>query len=276
MNPIYKTRHDVYTIANLMPLYEPQIEKLFYFLNGKVNTMNDCIYYPAMFSPLNFACFKYPNYVIVYAGSIIDTYYNGPDSFNKIMSAAAVCIAHELFHADQCIDANMYTKDAVYCKNIENAAEYNAEIFCQAHKADFKKYLGFDYLFGVGADFGTYESINDTFIEKFFVGTFRCNEVGVEIKKLLDANDNVGINIRYNGMVRGFLAKYKGEIEVSDDAIAALNLMLSQFKPGLSEYFYELEIWSADGNPVPELGIDNLKVFNIDITSVTYKPFDLK
>lgn len=276
MNPNYRTRHDVYTIANLIPLYAPHFEKLFYYLDGKVNTYNRCIYYPAMFSPYNFACFKYPNYVIVYCASIIDTYYEGPDSFNKIMSAAAVCIAHELFHADQCIDAATYTKDAVYCTNVENAAEYNAEIFCQAHKADFKKDLGFEYLFGVGSDFGTYEKMNESFIEKFLIGTFRCSDLGAEINKILNENDTVGINITQNGIKRGFLAKYKGEIEVSEDAVAAINKLLSHFKPGVSTYSYSLEIYNGDGKPVPEIGIEEFKVFNIDIIGVTYEPFDLK
>ena len=214
--------------------------------------------------------------MIVYCASIIDTYYDGPDSFNKIMSAAAVCIAHELFHADQCIDAATYTKDAVYCTNVENAAEYNAEIFCQAHKADFKKDLGFEYLFGVGSDFGTYEKMNESFIEKFLIGTFRCSDLGAEINKILNENDTVGINITQNGMKRGFLAKYKGEIEVSEDAVAAINKLLSHFKPGVSTYSYSLEIYNGNGKPVPEIGIEEIKVFNIDIMGVTYEPFDLK
>ena len=173
-------------------------------------------------------CFKYPNYVVVYCASIIDTYYEGPDSFNKIMSAAVVCIAHELFHADQCIDAYAYTKDAAYSANVENAAEYNAEIFCQAHKADFKKDLGFDYLFGVGSDFGTYEGINESFVEKFLMGTFRCGDLKTEIAKILSENDTVGINITQNDMKRGFLAKYKGEIEVSKERLKYLRTQLQQ------------------------------------------------
>ena len=273
MSSGYQLYHDVYTLTSLYQHYAPEIERVFYYLNGKVNQLNKCQLVMGYYSPINFACFRYPNYVIVYVGSLIDVFCDRENPRDMILSIASLTIAHELLHADQCIDARQYKVNADYCNNIENSAEYNAEIWCYAHKQDFKRELGFNYVLGVGKTTGIYKRHNDTFVSNMLLGTFRSDVLVDLFNKTLQENENVGVRVvDLNGQSTFFIAKLHGNIDVSEDSLYALAKVLRLAVPNPNAYQYTLELSHMHGEN-KELGIDDMKVLNIQITEMTYNPF---
>ena len=273
MSSGYTLYHDVYTLTTLYQQYVPLVERLFDYLNGKINTLNKCTLVMGYYSPINFACFKYPNYVIVYLGSLIDTFCDRESPRDMILSSAAITIAHELFHADQCINSREYKKSADYCTNIENAAEYNAEIWCYAHKQELKKYCGFNYILGVGQSNGIYKRHDETYISNMLLGTFRSETVMDIFNKTLQNNENVGVRIvDLNGNTTFFIAKLHGKIDVSEDAFYALAQVLRLVVPAPNTYSYTLELSHMTGEN-QDLRIKDMDVLNIQVTSMTYNPF---
>lgn len=268
----FNLRNDIYTLARIVPMYANEFQRLFDFLNGKVNPMNNCIGIMAYYSPKDFACFQYPNYVTIYAASIVDHFYENFRSHDKIMSAAALCITHELFHADQCVDSYRYKQEAAYCTNVENAAEYGAEIWCQAHKTDFKKYFGFDYCFEVGSDQGVYQTHDETYPQKFILGTFRSSVIEGMLDNLMSKHDNVGIRIHDTTQHRFFLAKMNGQVEISPDAFDAMNIMLRSFKPRNLATTYEMTVDIMTGEN-KTLHLENVKILDIEVTKMEFSPF---
>lgn len=216
-------------LVRLFHEFEPKIHAIFDYLNGKINSRNICIYNVGYYSTDNYAQFQYPNRMTIFIGSIVDHYYDVNQApkirYDSVMSVAALCIAHELYHADQIIDAKLYGNDSKYQNMIEDAAEYNAELFCINNAIEFKRIFGFDYMLSRPSvsDFSATDSekINDenllTYLYCAMLGTFRSPQIAQEIKELAEkSNLMIGVYIQ-DHLVDAFYVKINGKVVLDID-----------------------------------------------------------
>ena len=266
-----------YRMADLWSLYAPQVENLFDYLNGTVNKRINCRLNIAYYSFNNYAQFQRPNLVTVFLASIINGFYSGLESHDKVMSVIALTITHELFHADQEIDSHKYKIDGAYATNVENAAEYSAELFCIAHKQSFKKLFGFTYGFNVNKKLAGsvyYPFSDDTYYENLFVGMFRSIIIGQELTKLCKEHDNVGIILKYKDQTWNKVVKLYGEYTVGTEDINYINSILSFFRFGTASCNYKMTYSTGIGTLVNLKGIDvEAGVLELEIVPYDYAPF---
>ena len=194
----YLYNEDEFETVAQMQFYTPIVLNLFEYLNGRINPNNKCIPLIAGFDEDMFACFQFPNHMTIFLGSIIDKYgfVEDPKSYDTVMSVAALCIAHELYHSEQHIDSIAYKNDNNYREFIENGAEYNAEKFCVDHKEDFRKLFGFEYSAKVYEKKTKIEYRNERqIIADAVLGFLRNIKSYEEVENLLDNNENVFLSI---------------------------------------------------------------------------------
>lgn len=183
-------------MATVYQKYAPIALNVFNYLNGKINPLNLCIPYIAGFSTDNYAQFQYPNRMCLFLGSIIENFYNRDKSDQEntdiIMSVVSLCLAHELYHANQNIDAYKYKHNDEYRKNIEDSVEYLAEVFCIDNSKTFESEFGFKYLLRNHFNdlaYATYDSIQDadmvSVLYNYILGAFRSIQVSNDIVRIL-------------------------------------------------------------------------------------------
>lgn len=193
-------------MATVYQKYTPIVLDLFNYLNGRINPLNICTPLIGGFSVDNYAQFQYPNRMCIFLGSIIENFYDKNDSdqdnIDIIMSVVALCLSHELYHANQNIDAHRYKNDDQYMKNIEDSTEYLAEKFCIDNTEMFKLKFGFNYL--CRQDLGplssaTYDSIQDTdminVLRNYMLGVFRSMQVSNDIVRILSSKDHKNFSV---------------------------------------------------------------------------------
>lgn len=109
--------------------------KLFNFMNGNINKMNsNCELHIEMYDYIHgvYANIRYPNHVVIFIGTIIDSwsdeYYSYLNKETYVSSCIAWALSHELHHADQFISMIRYNSNQEYKDNIEadvNRASYD-------------------------------------------------------------------------------------------------------------------------------------------------------
>lgn len=233
-NPFYNSQYD---LVRLFHEFEPKIHGIFDYLNGRINQHNICIYNIGYYSIDNYAQFQYPNRMTIFIGSIVDHYYDIQDSkqtqYDKVMSVAALCIAHELYHADQIINAALYKKDESYRNQIEDAAEYSAELFCATHINEFRQHFGFNYLISNPNknDFSatsTTRIMDKNLIDYLYcamLGTFRNVSIADEVLELCKESDLVIAIYFKDYLVDEFFVKRNGNVVLN---IEEMNRVLSK------------------------------------------------
>ena len=194
-------------MATAYQKYAPMALSIFNYLNGKINPLNVCTPFIGWFSVDNYAQFQYPNRMCIFLASIIENFYDKSKTEQSntdiIMSVTALCIAHELYHANQNIDAYKYRHDNSYMTNIENSAEYSAERFCLDNVDIFKSMFGFKY--ACREDISEellkshYESIKDadmsSVIYNYMLGVFRCIRISDDIINILNSKKHKDFSI---------------------------------------------------------------------------------
>lgn len=220
-------------MTDLILQYTPEIVNIFNYLNGRVNTKNICKMNVVGFSKNNYAQFQHPNLVSVFVGSIVEDYYNCPNPRNGILSIATLVMTHELYHADQYLNAHQYRYEDGFADNVENAAEYQAESFCLAHKQELLEKFNFYYVFGSESlrkyAFSVYQTPS---IEEYYLNTvlgiFRSKEIYDDLKTLLDnpKNMNVDIAITIGDSVYRAIIKEDGVIKSSDNDLVNFNYVM--------------------------------------------------
>lgn len=110
--------------------YSDVAVKMFNYMNGKINRLNsNCSLYLDMYDLINgtYANIRYPNYIAVHIGTIIDSWQNEWSRIlpkeTYIASTIAWAISHELHHADQVISMLTYNTRTEYRKSVESDVE---------------------------------------------------------------------------------------------------------------------------------------------------------
>lgn len=124
MVPITINAHTLIEGVNRL---DPFVREAFDYLNGNINRNNPCRLYIDIYDMDNYAEFRKPDRVYVKLGSIINNLYTYSDDVKK--SVILLCLAHELFHADQSASMIRYGVDASYMEIIEQQANYASEQF---------------------------------------------------------------------------------------------------------------------------------------------------
>lgn len=126
---------------------------LFNYMNGRINTMNSgCTLYIDMWDNITktYANIRYPNYVILHVGSIIDSWDDKwsiiLDRHDYICTCIAWALSHELHHADQFISMLMYSKDMNYRSRIEADVERASYDWVQNHRYELASVGGFNII----------------------------------------------------------------------------------------------------------------------------------
>lgn len=109
--------------------------KLFNFMNGNINRMNsNCELCIDMYDYIygTYANIRYPKYIMIYVGTIVDSWHNEYSNYISKESYTSSCIAwalaHELHHADQLISMLRYNSNTEYKDSVEadvNRASYD-------------------------------------------------------------------------------------------------------------------------------------------------------
>ena len=262
-----------YELIAQMQFYTPRALALFNYLNGRINKKNICIAQISGFDDNLYACFQYPNHMTIYLGSVIDHYgdINNPDSFHNVMSVTTLCLAHELFHADQNINAYTYKQDIDYCNRVENGAEYNAEKFCFDHKDDFLKLFGFEYRIEITEKKTPIERATiEQMVLNCFLGFFRNKEVYSAFKETCDQEKNLDFCVYKNGKYMNDLILKNGGKWVVD--IAEFNKFLDSFRPSWYTPVFYMSVYKE------KMMDSKLKkefmIFTINLKNVKYYPLE--
>lgn len=264
--------HNVYDLTTLINMYTDDTIRLFEYLNGKINTFNKCKLSLCLFSNFNYAQFQYPNIINIFLGSIIDHFaYRGRDG---VLSIVALCTSHELFHADQNVNGKTYKANAVYSNNVENAAQYNAEVFCYAHRADFRKKFGFNYAIKVQNDFGTYYKASyKNYLANSILGIFRNEELYKTFVEKLMSTENFMLSITYQSfdgddVTTMIKLKEGGVVLESQPIFDSYRDLLCEIRRGIAvcEYVFSFNIGKKNFAGKP------FEVLEIVIKSIRYNP----
>lgn len=131
-------------------IYSSTAERLFAYMNGKINILNNnCHLIIEMYDLVNNTNgnTRYPNYVTIYLGTIIDSW---NQKYSSIMTKhdyigmlIAWTISHELHHADQVISMIMY-KDPEYRSMVEQQVEQASHDWVHVHSDDISAIGGFN------------------------------------------------------------------------------------------------------------------------------------
>lgn len=120
------------------------INNVFNYYNGKINkTVNAILKIDWMIYPSYKHVFGekfYPNFVIIYAGSIRQYC----DNFEELKMQVIVTVIHELFHVDQNINVLKIGIDKHYINHIENAVEFMTSKFIVDNNDDIYNRFGVD------------------------------------------------------------------------------------------------------------------------------------
>lgn len=110
--------------------YSGIANKIFSFMNGKINRMNSqCTFQIEMYDYITgiYANIRYPNNITLYIGTIIDSW---KDIYSRVMNkrdyvCTMICwaLSHELHHADQLISMLMYNANPSYKLSVEGDVE---------------------------------------------------------------------------------------------------------------------------------------------------------
>lgn len=264
--------HNVYDLTTLINMYMDDTIKIFEYLNGKVNPFNKCKLSLCLFSNFNYAQFQYPNMINIFLGSIVDHFADG--GRDRVLSIVALCTSHELFHADQSVNGKTYKANAAYSTNVENAAQYNAEVFCYAHRADFRKKFGFNYSVKVQNDFGTYNKTSyKDYLANSILGIFRNEELyRVFVEKLL-STENFILSLTYKTFewdeVTTMVKLKKGGVVLESQSVFdSYRGLLSEIRRGIAVCDYTFSFYISkdivDGIP--------FEFLNIIVESIRYNP----
>ena len=127
--------------------------RLFNYMNGRINQLNNnCMLQiePYDFVTHNYGNIKYPNYIFIYVGTIIDTWQDDWKIYiNKrdyIGSCIAWAISHELHHADQLISMVMYNRSPEYKNEMEGDVERASYDWVFNHSKELSEVGGFNVL----------------------------------------------------------------------------------------------------------------------------------
>lgn len=265
-------------IARIYEQLSSDVITLFNYLNGRINKLNICRLNISYYSNCNYAQFQYPNIVTVFLGSIIDNYYfddSGKSKRDWALTVLALTLAHELFHADQNVNAASYGRDIDYAKNVENAAEYNAEVFCMSHKQDFKKLLNFNYCFSkkIVSEFGRYDRIDsDHYYGNLILGTFRNLDVYNKFIDCLNSRNIVAVMIQqFNKIMDIVYVKVDGKLLDDPDTISKFSSMLLTVRRGIASCKYTMQIDVVD-DIFPDNG-EPMSIFILNVIDMEYSPF---
>lgn len=265
-------KYPFHLYIDLMRQYTPDVVRIFDYMNGRINKRNICKLYVSYFSRENYAHFQYPNSITVFLGSIINNFYDFNNEYNctsrdAILSVVALCIAHELNHADQDTNSKTYSTDVNYAENIENAAEYNAEKFCVDHIAEFKSIFGFEYVFErIVSPKGYYEICSpENFYPYMILGLFRNYKLYTDLLELIITKPNIYITIIYQEHMERFNVKLNGVISLDPYSISIAANILGMYREGSSTMYFEMKT-----RVIEEDGVTD---YIIDILNRTYSPF---
>lgn len=130
--------------------YSAMAERLFAFMNGKVNILNsNCHLIIDMydFVTKTYAGIRYPNYITIFIGSIVDSY--DLNKYGKLMTkdeyigtTISWTLCHELYHADQLISMIMY-KVPEYKLMIEQQVDQASHNWVFTHSDEISAIGGF-------------------------------------------------------------------------------------------------------------------------------------
>ena len=263
--------HSIYDLVPLIEMYKQDAINIFNYLNGKVNKMNICRLSMCLFSNMNYAQFQYPNSINIFLGSIVDHFADmGRDT---VLSAIAMCTSHELFHADQEVNGRRYKANAAYCKNVEDAAQYNAEVFCYSHRSDFMKQFGFKYETKVQSNFGNYVKASyKEYYANAILGLFRSEELYTEFVKRMLAAENFAIALQYGpkeeisyDMV---IMKRGGVIMENQVTMDAFVNMLNEVRRGIASCVYYFSVRAIN----QDIGGAPFDIFQIEVEDLEYNP----
>lgn len=271
---------DVYTMLRTFQDFQGDVKALFTYLNGRINKTNICTLNILYYSDRNYAQFQYPNIVTVFLASIIDDFYsrmNGIPLKDRILTVLSIVMAHELYHADQCVNPKTYKNDISYCTNVENAAEYNAEKFCIDHKSEIEQLLGFTFSIGdlVSSPYGEYNRITlEDYYGNLVLGTFRSFEIYNELTKYIQAGDcdNLWLHIVYKDYSGYAAIKKHGRLIDDPDQMAAFASTLAGVRRGIASCNYTMSMYVKKSPPLDDSG-SVIQVFTIEIMDMNYCPF---
>ena len=271
----YLDNHSMYEFLDVYKQYENKIYVLFGYLNGRVNTKNICSVHVTGFSDDVYAYYQYPSNVVFYLGSLINNFMDDNDpklSYDTIMSLAALCMAHELYHADQNIDSRKYKTDPNYAKKIEDGAQYAAEVYCYKHRYELKKTFGFNYIINISTAKTPYINFIDTgdYMKNCILGYFRNYDIYEEFKNLCDNEPNVALLVTT-------LDKSMKVLKIKQNAKFVTSLSeFSKFMNSLIHLNY-LPYFKMR-SIINTINVDNIlfKCMIIQITGIEYDPFDIR
>lgn len=123
--------------------------KIFNYMNGNINKMNSqCQLYIDMYDLVNgtYANIRYPNFIFIHIGTIVDSWDNDWDEYMNKSSYIASCIAwalsHELHHADQLISMLQYNRNPEYKKSVEGDVERASYDWVASHSKEISNLIG--------------------------------------------------------------------------------------------------------------------------------------
>lgn len=130
--------------------YAPIVLKLFQFMNGRINTLNNnCQLELNMFDMVNgtYGNIRFPNTIIINIGTVIDSWnddwYEYMDKHDYIGTCLAWAIAHELHHADQLISMIQYNRNQSYKSTVETDVEQASHKWVADHAKEISMIGGF-------------------------------------------------------------------------------------------------------------------------------------
>lgn len=129
--------------------YSDIAKKLFDYMNGNINRMNSrCELYIGMYDYVHntYANIRYPNFIVVHVGTIIDSWDDSwsqyMDKSSYIASCIAWAISHELHHADQLISMLQYNRNEAYKRSVEGDVERASYDWVASHSREISRLIG--------------------------------------------------------------------------------------------------------------------------------------
>ena len=127
---------------NELDEFIPYTQRLFDAMNREISPRNPCTLIIDGFDPYNYAEFRKPNLISVFLGSLLNNLMDKPTATKK--ACLAMCLIHELYHANQNTSMVLYGKDPEYCTAIEEQAQYSAIEYLKHNREYFISNFEFD------------------------------------------------------------------------------------------------------------------------------------
>ncbi len=184
---------------NIFKFYIEKTNIIFNYFNGRINRINSNVqliidYYD--YINRNYGCFISPNIIYIYIGEIIEGSYRFFNTINHdaIITEIIISCIHELVHAEQALNNQLYKDDNTYKTQLELHAELVSFDYVIKNRQELEYLFSFNVNFGIdnipgmilqNMNYNSYTSIfnnNDNLnkfaeIESMYLQIFRNEQI---------------------------------------------------------------------------------------------------